>query len=103
MSQSCSPSVMAGHVGWQKPKRKNGQRTAGRISYSSQLLVGVQKVMAETPTTEATCEWEPIDTDYGTWETSCEQAFTMFDGSPRQNDMRFCCYCGLPLKEVAHD
>jgi hypothetical protein len=33
------------------------------------------------------------------WETSCGGAFTLEDGTPAKNDMRFCCFCGKPLKE----
>lgn len=46
------------------------------------------------------CEWEPTDPDFGTWETSCGHSFFVVEGSPSDNDMRFCCYCGHPLKEI---
>lgn len=46
------------------------------------------------------CEWEVTDPEFGMWETSCDNSFLINVGSPIQNDMRFCCYCGHPLKEI---
>jgi hypothetical protein len=52
--------------------------------------------------TEAqTCSWWIEDSDYGSWETSCGHLFMLNDGSPYQNRMRWCCYCGKPLTEGA--
>lgn len=44
------------------------------------------------------CLWtEDID---GDWHTDCKDIFFDLNGSPTQNKMRFCCYCGRPLKEA---
>lgn len=43
------------------------------------------------------CTWTP-DSD-GTWETSCGQAFVLIDGTPRDNGMNYCTYCGKPLRD----
>ena len=48
----------------------------------------------------AVCYWKE-DTD-GNYEADCGQAFTMIDGAPEENDMRFCCYCGRVLKTVRY-
>ncbi len=53
-------------------------------------------------TTDTSCEWELNDPDYGTWRSDCENEFTVIEGSPTHNGMRFCCHCGRPLKEVTH-
>jgi hypothetical protein len=34
------------------------------------------------------------------WSTSCGNAFCLNHGTPSDNDMKFCCYCGLMLREV---
>jgi hypothetical protein len=47
--------------------------------------------------TMETCVW--AQDDDGIWLTDCENAFTLNDGAPSENDMKFCCYCGKPLKE----
>jgi hypothetical protein len=33
------------------------------------------------------------------WETSCGHAFTVLEGTPRDNGMKYCCYCGRTLVE----
>lgn len=45
------------------------------------------------------CEWhENID---GDWETACGHTWCLIDGTPSDNDMRFCPVCGGVLREVA--
>lgn len=38
------------------------------------------------------CTWRPGD--YGEYNTSCKNAFVLNDGTPSDNNMKFCCYCG---------
>ncbi len=47
------------------------------------------------------CIW--TDNGEGTWLTSCENDFVLTTGTPSENSMRFCCYCGLPLKEIHYE
>lgn len=43
------------------------------------------------------CVWaEDFDGEY---DTTCQQAFMFIDGSPSENQMKFCCYCGKELVE----
>lgn len=56
----------------------------------------------KSQTTADPCEWELVDSDFGTWESSCENVFVIHEGTPSENEMHFCCYCGRPLKEVIH-
>lgn len=52
-------------------------------------------------TDDPTCGWWlDEDIDDGSWGTSCGHMFRLDDGSPYQNRMAFCCYCGKPLTEV---
>lgn len=45
--------------------------------------------------TEDRCEWrEDVDGDY---ETSCDNLFILIDGTPTDNGMSFCPYCGRVL------
>ncbi len=44
------------------------------------------------------CEWE--DDGEGNWDTSCGIPFVLIDGTPDENGMRFCCFCGRLLKQV---
>ena len=43
------------------------------------------------------CIWEE---DWeGNWEADCDNMFCFIDGGPRDNEMKFCCYCGKKLEE----
>lgn len=48
---------------------------------------------------ERTCEWGEEDDGLSEWETQCGNAFVLNDGSPKQNNMNFCPYCGGKLIE----
>ena len=44
------------------------------------------------------CDWIDDDSADGAWATSCGHLFVLTDGgTPAQNRMAFCCYCGKPL------
>ena len=45
-----------------------------------------------------TCLWEH-DADQGVWETGCDHAFHLTDGTPAAHGFRFCPFCGRPLNE----
>ena len=38
------------------------------------------------------CKWTPDDD--GIYQTKCGEAFTFIDAGPKENNMKFCCYCG---------
>ena len=46
------------------------------------------------------CIWTQ-DED-GVWDTSCDNAFTLIEGTPANNSMHYCCYCGHPLEQVLY-
>lgn len=43
------------------------------------------------------CTWE--EDEDGSWNTSCDNKFVLEEGTPLDNDMEFCCYCGTKLSE----
>ena len=49
----------------------------------------------------ASCAWTQ-EFENGFWETACKNAFDFDDGGPRDNDFRFCPYCGAPLAEYPY-
>lgn len=53
-------------------------------------------------TLKETCTWTQIEDD-GDWDTSCGDMFILLEGSPKENDMKFCCYCGLSLVEKLYE
>ncbi len=72
-----------------------------RHCITSALLEDLQKanlVPAEQKDNKF-CYWSRADEDTDMWETSCEQAFCLDEGTPKENDFKFCVYCGKPLVE----
>jgi hypothetical protein len=43
------------------------------------------------------CTWKE-DQD-GNYDTSCGESFILYAGTPTENKINFCCYCGKELKE----
>ena len=50
------------------------------------------------------CEWSEVSDYYGgptgLWETTCGECFELYNGTPDDNGMKFCHYCGKELKTV---
>jgi len=47
--------------------------------------------------------WEEEGTTWeeeGAWNTSCAHQFVVNNGTPSENYMVYCCYCGRKLKEA---
>jgi hypothetical protein len=44
------------------------------------------------------CEWTHDDT-LDVWSTACGELHVLIEGTPKQNSMCFCCYCGKRLEE----
>ncbi len=46
------------------------------------------------------CFWTNDSDEYadGDWDTSCDNRFVLNEGTPHENKMRFCCYCGKSLR-----
>jgi len=53
--------------------------------------------------TKTECAWKLGDADpyYPSWETRCGETFFLLEGTPAENQMKFCPYCGRQLVEVA--
>ena len=44
------------------------------------------------------CTWH-LPHDELTWETACGKAFDFIDGTPSENEFKFCPFCGNPVTE----
>ena len=42
------------------------------------------------------CRWTQ-DED-GVWQTDCDNSYEIIEGTPRDNHMRYCCFCGKVLR-----
>ena len=57
-----------------------------------------EKFMREEAERRTFCVWRDDDGE-GNWATQCHNIFTITDGTPKDNEMTYCCYCGKTLKE----
>lgn len=46
---------------------------------------------------EGVCSWGGDEEN--NYETSCGHMFCITEGTPRENKMKYCCYCGKKLKQ----
>lgn len=47
----------------------------------------------------STCKWTQYDEDsFGLYETGCEHLFEVNNGTPSENNMKYCCYCGREIE-----
>jgi len=47
------------------------------------------------------CEWH--GDEEGSWSTSCDNILCIIEGTPKENEMEFCCYCGKKLVQVVFE
>lgn len=67
-----------------------------RWHYGRPALLGVFRGGGHSVSESCTwTKWPDVDT----WDTQCGDAFVFIDGTPTENSMKFCCYCGKPLME----
>ena len=48
------------------------------------------------------CRWAECDDETNCWNTACDGVFQITEGTPADNKMRFCCYCGGALEQVRY-
>lgn len=48
---------------------------------------------------DAFCVWHNDPETDNSWDTDCRQLFEIYEGTPSDNGMAFCCYCGKPIRE----
>ena len=48
------------------------------------------------------CKWKQ-DEIYGYYKTDCGREYHINEGTPGENDMNYCTYCGKILEEVSND
>lgn len=78
----------------------------GSVEYRREDLIGVSPSAAEIASLaaevlthrERRCVWRADDD--GVWHTACGHAWEYTTGGPKDNDQRFCGYCGGALVAV---
>ena len=59
------------------------------------------RVTIEETSNEDNCNWKLTDIDNDTWTTDCGHDFNLLSGTPDENEMVFCPYCGKHIYEEA--
>ena len=67
------------------------QRREQEIKQLLQIAITELKARAKP------CVW--AEDENGNWNTGCGDIFDIIEGSPSENSMLFCHYCGQPIKE----
>jgi len=63
--------------------------------YSNQAFDDIKYLLKEK---DDACVWT-YDDDSNLWRTSCGEEVHLTDGTPKENNFKFCVYCGKPLIE----
>lgn len=51
---------------------------------------------------ESECKWKCNVNDWADWwDTGCGGSYTIMEGTPKENKMRFCPYCGGKIVEIS--
>ena len=81
--------------------RQGHSNTLGglRLKIDEKALRNLRAALAQQDEPE-TCTWhQDGDSDSGTYSTSCRHHFNLEDGTPEDNKMSWCCYCGKKLAQ----
>lgn len=79
--------------------RNVGSETADQAAEAiGALWRHIESLAGPTAVLTASCVWT-VDED-GNYHTACDGMFIVLDGTPRENGMNFCCYCGRTLTEA---
>ena len=78
--------------------------TAMSTEQSNSDVSVTQDVLTDIKTGQSiekeTCSWiQEDDPDICYWKTGCGNSFYFTEGTPTDNNMKYCCYCGKLLKQ----
>jgi hypothetical protein len=46
------------------------------------------------------CGWNLAEEDCDYWSTTCEEEFTLNEGTLKENRVRYCPFCGRKIKDI---
>ena len=58
----------------------------------------IQTIRELQSKSEEVCEWTFIDEDFNAYDTSCKNPWCLESGTPSDNKMNYCPYCGKKIK-----
>jgi hypothetical protein len=73
----------------------------GKAAGWPETITSLRAALAQqAPESETCCTWhQDGDSDSGVYATSCRRFFDLTDGTPEDNKMQWCCYCGKKLAQ----
>lgn len=60
------------------------------------VAIGATRLLNRKYAKKAQCTWK--QNEDGNWNTTCKNIFILMEGTPEENEMRFCCYCGRVIR-----
>lgn len=54
------------------------------------------------PSAPSSCTWTYNDDSFA-WDTTCKESFLLMEDGPKENCMKFCCYCSKPIIQAPHE
>ncbi len=64
----------------------------------SEELIEMAKEIPQEEWDALKCTWT-FDVSENCWNTGCKEPYAAIEGAPLDNRIKFCCYCGKPIKE----
>lgn len=68
--------------------------------YAAASIADALSASAE-PSAPSSCTWTYNDDSFA-WDTTCSESFLLMDDGPKENCMKFCCYCSKPIIQAPH-
>lgn len=59
----------------------------------------MQAIRSRPAPSHETCIWTQNEEEYGNYETECGHAFQTIEGDVKENNFKFCTYCGRKIQE----
>ena len=87
-------------LAWESEEKSNPQTRYN--SWCRGYEAALRGELADQPAQqERVCAWQREDDDHmpDTWRSDCGVLWTFTDGSPVDNEMKYCCGCGAMLLE----
>lgn len=74
--------------------------TINGLCAESAFKAGYKAALQSKGREDEHCVWHNDPETDNSWETDCRQLFEIYEGTPSDNRMAFCCYCGKPIREA---
>ncbi|MEN5236649.1 hypothetical protein ABE459_03985 [Pseudomonas sp. TWI923] len=71
------------------------------LSWPEKRRISAALSASAEPSAPASCTWTYNDDSFA-WDTTCSESFLLMDDGPKENCMKFCCYCSKPIIQAPH-